>query len=223
MIGYVDATDEMFGIIYGVLADNQWNAKFGYNIDVRWPGTPKAAKPDPSRLWARVSKQVVKETQTSLANVSGERNFTTIGLLFVQLFCPRNQPQSLDNGRLVAVAIEAAFRNQSPSGEIWFLNEAIRELAETDESYPITVVTEFQYDTLNPFNEVIQAGGSVFSQRTVTPIDATHYAIGGSPTSVMWFVDGLAQSQPDQFSYAGGIITMTYVPSAGAELIAIGE
>jgi hypothetical protein len=222
MIGYIDATDEMFGVIYGVLADTQWNTKFGYTIDVRWPGTPKAAKPDPSRLWARVSKQIVKEQQTSLANVSGERNFTTIGLLFVQLFCPRNQPQSLDDGRLVAVALEAAFRNQSPSGEIWFLNEAIRELAETDESYPITVQTEYQYITLNPFNELVE-GGSVFSQRTVTVIDSTHYQIGGSPTSVLWFVDGLAQSEPDQFSYLNGIVTMTYVPSVNATFLAIGE
>lgn len=148
MIGYVDATDEMFGIIYGVLSDAQWNTKFGYTIDVRWPGIAKENKPDPSKLWARVSKQVVKEQQSSLANVQGERNFTTIGLLFTQLFCPRNQPATLDNGRMVAVALEQALRQSSPSGEIWFLNQAIRELPETDENYPITVVTEYNYQTM---------------------------------------------------------------------------
>ena len=150
MIGYIDATDEMFGIINAVLTDAKWHTALGYDIDTRWPGDAVAAKPSMVQLWARVSKQVVKDAQDSLANAEGERNYETVGLLYVQLFCPRNQPATLDNGRLVAIDLQKAFRKQSPSGEIWFLNQAIRELAETEENYPIQVVTEYRYNTLDP-------------------------------------------------------------------------
>lgn len=150
MIGYIDATDEMFGIIFGVLSSSTVHDLLSYDMDIRWPGKPVATKPDPTKLWARVSKQIVTDSQSSLANDGQQREFDATGLLYVQLFCPKNQPASLENGRTVAVALQQAFRKQSPSDEIWFRNQAIRELPETDENYPINVITEFQYTSLDP-------------------------------------------------------------------------
>lgn len=224
MIGYLDATDEMYGVIKSVLLDDtRWPLLLGYTMDVRWPGDALGTKPDMTRLWARVSKQVVKDSQSALANANGQRVFETIGLLYVQLFCPRNQPATLQNGSNIAVAMQAAFREQSPSGEIWFLNQAIREMPETPENYPITVVTEFRYKVLDPIGGLTGAG--VLSQRTVTGVvDGVNkvFVISGSPVSLLWFIDGLCQ-RLDQYSYVDGIVTTVAAPTMGSELLAIGE
>ncbi len=223
MIGYIDATDEMFGVINGVLTDTRWHALLGYNIDTRWPGDAVPAKPSMVEMWARVSKQVVTDSQACLANANGERKFKTNGLLFVQLFCPRNQPATLENGRQVAIALQKEFRKQSPSGEISFRNQMIREI-ETDENYPINVSTEFEYFTLDPIN--VLKGEGMLRQRTVTRIDANHFSIGDAPANLIsWNVDGLEQSlfDPTQYSYADGIVTTVDAVAMDSTLIAIGE
>lgn len=149
MIGYQAAIDEMFGIVKATLVDDTGiQTLLGYTMDVRWPMDALPNKPDITRLWAKVSKQTVTDKQACLTNVNGVRVFETRGLLYVQLFCPRDQPAALTQGNVAASNMQAAFRKQSPSGEIWFYDQAIRELPETPENYPINVVTSFYYRTL---------------------------------------------------------------------------
>lgn len=145
---YSAAVDEVFGMVNGVLTGAAATL-LGYTPDIRWPGVPKEAVPDKTKLWARVSLQIVTDTQTALANANGQRMFTANGLLFVQLFCPRNQPESIDNGRSIATDLQTVFRTNGISGEVWFTQAKFVELPETDESYPINFSTRLQYRTIS--------------------------------------------------------------------------
>jgi len=146
-IQYTAAIDELLGMI-----KTAWDAGAlsiaGYEPEIRWPGNPIGTKPDMTKYWGRPSTQIVLDGQSSLANDQGLRRYQAQGLLYFQLFCPRNVADSLENGRLLAEVIRTAFREGSPSGDLWFRNQKIVELPETDESYPINVVVEFLYDTL---------------------------------------------------------------------------
>lgn len=147
---YIAAKDELFGIVKAVFDDAKWVALLGYVIDVRWPEVARASKPDFTKQWARVSAQSVSDGQATLSNVQNTKVFEAVGLLYVQLFCPRNMPASQENGLLIASDLQAAFRKQSPTGELWFRNQKISELPPTEDSYPINVQTDFQYRTLQP-------------------------------------------------------------------------
>lgn len=151
-ITYDQALDEIYGIAKAVFDDSQWPTLFGYTLDIRYQGVPKASKPDMQKLWVRVSSQIVGDGQASLTNVQGARMYEAHGLLFIQLFCPRNVGGSLDKGMKLAMALQNAFRKPSPSNEIWFEGtpgQVIRVLPETEESYPVNVVVAFRYQTLN--------------------------------------------------------------------------
>lgn len=145
-ITYQDAKDEVFGIVKSVINAKQTSV-FGYTVDVRYPGAPKASQPDTTKLWARVSSQIVTDAQTALGNNGGIKLYEAVALLYVQLFAPRNVGASSDNCTILAEFIRSEFRKASPSGNVWFLNQQIRELPETDTSYPVNVVVEFRYHT----------------------------------------------------------------------------
>lgn len=144
---YSDAIDELFGIVEAVFVSAPITALFG-TIDVRWQGVGIASQPDRTKVWARVSTQMVTDMQIALAQNANKNLYEATGLLYVQLFCPRNVATSMENGRTLALAMRNAFRKQSPSGEIWFRNQVITELPETTDFYPITVKTEYRYKTI---------------------------------------------------------------------------
>lgn len=142
------AIDEMFATANNVFTGYAATL-LGYAPDVRWPGVPLGTQPDKSRLWARVSTQIVTDEQASLANAQGIQLYAATGLLHIQLFCPRNVGASIDNGRLVAEALQNAFRLQSTSGEIWYSKQKAFELPEAEENYPINVSVQFYYKTIS--------------------------------------------------------------------------
>lgn len=149
-ISYQEAKDEVFGRANVVLTNGDTNALLGYLPDVRWQGVPKANKPDEDKLWARVSSQIVTDAQAALANANGNRLYEAGGLLYVQLFCPKGNADMPTDGVILAEALQAAYREQSDSSEIWYRNQRILELPETADNYPINVVVEFRYKTLQP-------------------------------------------------------------------------
>lgn len=143
---YHDAVDSIFGTAKTVF-DGYATTLLGYAPDVRYPGVPNANKPDKSKLWARCSSQIVTDVQASLSNVNNISFFFADGLFYIQLFCPRNVGGSIDKGRLIAEALQKAYRASPLSGEMWYSKVKIVELAETEENYPINVSGEYQYKT----------------------------------------------------------------------------
>lgn len=145
---YAQALDSMFASVKATL-DASGMSLVGYKPDTRWPGVPIASPPDKTKLWARVSVQIATDGQAALANFQGITLYEAMGLLYVQLFCPRNLAASLPNGRLVAIALQATFRSLGATGDIWYRNAKFVELPETDDNYPVTFSTVFEYNTLS--------------------------------------------------------------------------
>lgn len=144
---YSAAVDAMFALALSVLTGFA-AGELGYAPDVRFAGVPKSNPPDKTKLWARITSEVITDRQASLANANGVSIFEASGLLFVQIFCPRNVGGSLPIGRLIGAQLQNAFRNNGSSGEIWYTAAKLKELPEDSSSYPILFSTRFYYKTL---------------------------------------------------------------------------
>lgn len=141
-----DAIDELFGSVKQVFDAS--TSFISYIPDLRWPGNPIGGKPDDSKVWGRASQQHVVDQQASLSSASGKTLYEATGLLYVQIFTPRNRPESPELGRKLAVALQTKFRAQSDSGELWYRNGRILDLPEVAKNYRINFVVEFKYKTL---------------------------------------------------------------------------
>lgn len=141
-----DVIDELFGSVKQVFDAS--TSFIGYIPELVWPGNPIGNKPDNSKYWGRASQQHVTDQQSALANADGLKLYEATGLLYVQVFCPRNQAESPELGRKLALALQTRFREQSDSAEVWFRNARVLELAETAKNYPINFVVTFTYKTI---------------------------------------------------------------------------
>lgn len=147
-INYADAIDEMFGTVKAV-NDALSTGILGYVPELRYQSVALGTKPAMDKVWLRASQMNVTEDQVSLSDVNETRMFETIGLLNVQVFCPRDVASSIENGRALAGVLRDAFRQQSKSGEIWYRKQKMVELPETADNYPINVIVEFRYKTIH--------------------------------------------------------------------------
>jgi len=145
VITYEEAIDEIFGIFNAAWLDNS-AAVVGYVPEVRWPGVEEPEKPDLSKFWARVSQQTVIEGQSSLRNGDAGQRYTTDGLVFVQIFCPKSDSLGMTNGRKLAIIARNSFRGNATSGQVWFRNARINELPPEENWYRFNVVAEYEYD-----------------------------------------------------------------------------
>jgi hypothetical protein len=153
------AIDEIYGVVKDVV-DNESAAIVGYVPEVRWPGNPENVKPDPTKVWLRVSIKTVTDAQSSLASGDdGSKRYTNVSLLFVQVFAPRSlfamqanaTPVNLQSvGRELAYAIRDRFRRNdaSPSGAIWYRDQKAVDAPPEPDYYPVLVTVTFQFDTI---------------------------------------------------------------------------
>ena len=145
---YSNAIDEINAEFW-----NSWNSDktvfiVGYVPDVRWQGVEEPSLPDGSKFWARVSIQTVFEEQTSLAGNESKKRYTSSGLVFVQIFCPKSNAQANEFGKKLSEVARNAFRGKSTAGAVWFRNVRINELSPEDLFYRFNVVAEFEYDEI---------------------------------------------------------------------------
>ena len=144
MISYQAAIDEMFAKFY--TAWQTLDVGLGYVPETRWQGIEVANEPDKSKYWVRVSQQTVDENQSTFRQGSSGRRFTTEGLIFVQLFCPKSDSQAMTTGRKLATIARDAFRAVDSSDNIWFRNSRIVELSPENEWRRFNIVAEYEYD-----------------------------------------------------------------------------
>lgn len=124
-------------------------AVVGYVPEIRWPGVEDSTKPDGSKFWARISTQTVTEEQTGFGVCPTETNAmrtTAFGLVFVQLFCPKNVDTSFEFGKLLAKLVRSAYRGRKTVNGVWFRNVRINELSAEDLWHRFNVIAEYEYD-----------------------------------------------------------------------------
>jgi hypothetical protein len=145
---YQQAADEMYGLLKAA-----WDAGAAALNDgalplIRWPYQFEDKKAPVTDVWARVSRQTVREGQSSFRNGEFGRTYTSDGLLFVQIFAPLNDAAAGRKLQSLAVLARDTFRGQTTAGGIWFRNGRIQEIPNDAKSYQIKVVTEYQYDEI---------------------------------------------------------------------------
>jgi hypothetical protein len=117
----------------------------GYVPEIVWPLTD--SKPDSSKIWARVSTQTVFEAQGALGqvNASGQRDYQSSGLVFVQMFFPK-VPANVAISRQIAKLARDAFRAQN--ADVWFRNARIRELEDENGMLRFNATAEYEFNEL---------------------------------------------------------------------------
>lgn len=146
-VEYDAAIDEMYALFNLAWLANS-AAIAGYVPEVRWPNIEEPSKPDGSKFWARVSSQTVGEPQGGMGacETPYEKRYEAYGLLFVQIFCPKENARSMELGRLLAKLARNAYRGKSTPGGVWFRNVRIQELADEAMFHRFNVVAEYEYD-----------------------------------------------------------------------------
>ena len=145
---YGEAVDEIFGI-FKTAWDAGSSAIAGYIPEIRWQGVEQPGKPGNDKFWVRVSQQTVTDAQSTLRNGSCGQRYTITGLVFVQLFCPKSDSESMDKGRRLSVVTRDSFRGNSTSGKVWFRNARIIELEPERDFRRFNVSAEYKYDEIN--------------------------------------------------------------------------
>lgn len=145
MTEYEEAIDEMFAL-FNIAWQAGTSSIVSYIPEIQWPGVEPAVKQDASKYWCRVSQRTVSEEQSCLKNSEGVTTYTAEGNVFIQLFCPRSDSQSMQLGRKLAVVARNAFRGKTTSGKVWFRNCRIKELDPEEKYNRFNVVCDYQYD-----------------------------------------------------------------------------
>ena len=126
---------------------------FGYTPQVRWPFVAEPDKPDNTKIWFRVSSQIVEEQQSTLSTcegLPGQKRYETTGLLFIEMYMPKMVREAGVKGIDAAIIIRDTFRN-APSGEagITYYRARINDgILPEEQFYRLNVVTEFEYDEI---------------------------------------------------------------------------
>jgi hypothetical protein len=151
MIEYDQANDEINALFLA-----KWNAESaaiaGYIPAIEWQGVTQRDAPDGSKFWVRVSKQNVFEEQSTLSTceaLPGQKRYTSSGLVFVQLFCPKSYQRSFEIGQTLAKLARDSFRGKSTDGGIWFRNVRINELPPEELYQRFNVIADFEYDEIS--------------------------------------------------------------------------
>lgn len=147
---YDEAIDEIYGLLYAAWQSSTASIA-GYVPAIRWAGKEEPEKPDGSLFWARCSASNVVEPQTSLSNCveqPGNSRYTPVGVVIVQLFCPKSDATAMEKGRLLAQVARNAFRGKTTPGKVWFRNARIHEIEPEDLFYRLNIIAEYEYDEI---------------------------------------------------------------------------
>lgn len=149
-IEYVGAIDDIYGAFL-----TAWNANSaaiaGYVPTVYYQGVQPDSPPDSSKIWCRISHDIVLEQQTTLSNCEGapnQKRYTTTGLVFVQVFGPKEDAEVWLKMQKLAKVARNAYRGKSTPGRVWFRNARIKPLADEELYKRFNVIAEFEYDEL---------------------------------------------------------------------------
>ena len=149
----VDARYEML-----TLFEDAWpDATAGildYTPQATYQGVILKEPVDESKYWVRVSLKSADSRQTSFVDSEAAektaREYTTIGVLFVQVFAPMSEVDGYENGLKLAQAAQRIFQNAETSSSVWFRNVRIKDdLGDDGKSWLFNTVADYSFGQLN--------------------------------------------------------------------------
>jgi len=144
---YNEARDQMFALFEAAWQANA-PAIATYEPEIRWQGRERQEVPASDQFWCRVSAQSVSETQSTLSDCveePGRKRYTSSGLIFVQLFGPKEE-EDYEKLEQLAIVARNAFRGKTTPGKVWFRNARINTIPEEVDFYRLNAVAEYEYD-----------------------------------------------------------------------------
>lgn len=146
-ITYLEAEDEVFGVFNVAWNEAVTAAGLSYVPQVVFPDIAVGA-PDASQVYVEVYFQVVTENQTAMAQQNGQNVYQSTALFNAQIFAPKQDPTALRIIKIIGEALKDAFRVPSPSGEVWFRNQRLSQVAGNATRNQVNVVTNCVYKTI---------------------------------------------------------------------------
>lgn len=149
-IQYDDAIDEMKSQFWLAWSADT-TAIVGYVPETRWQNNEKPDKPDNAKFWVRVSVLNAGEAQSTLSNCVGEpgkKRYTSAGLVYIQLFCPKTVVNADKLGQQLSKVARNAYRGKKTAGGIWFRNVRIIPVNAEELFYRFNIIAEYEYDEL---------------------------------------------------------------------------
>lgn len=96
--------------------------------------------------WATVFLQHSAGFQSTLTGVQGERTFSRLGFVTVQVFTPIGK--GLHKAYELAKLVSDAYEGAATPGGVWFRNVKLNEAGQDGEFYQLNVIIEFSYDEI---------------------------------------------------------------------------
>lgn len=84
--------------------------------------------------------------QATLCGEIGQRTFTRLGYITVQIFSP--VARGLHEARALAKVVTDAYEGFSTPGGVWFRNVRMNEVGREGDNFQVNVVAEFRYDEI---------------------------------------------------------------------------
>lgn len=112
--------------------------------EIRWKGVEEPALP--KEPFVRFTMQEVIEGQTTLRDGENGQRYTNEGLIFVQVFVPRDNDTPAELLRKLSQTAKRAFRGRALPGGIWFRRVRVNELEPENKWYRNNVIAEYRYD-----------------------------------------------------------------------------
>jgi hypothetical protein len=107
--------------------------------------TSKAVPSDQSTKWVRIQVKHASGERASLGRMDGKTKETQGGLIFIEIYTPRND--GLQSSDTLSAAFADALRKFSDK-EIWIRNVVGTEIGEDGSWFRSDVQAEFQYDLI---------------------------------------------------------------------------
>lgn len=125
-----------------------WRANAGAIVggdppEVRFYGVEEARIPETS--FVRFIMQPVTDTQSSFRQTDGQR-FAAEGLIYIQLFVLRTDPQAYEHCRGLAVLAQKRLRRAVDC--VWFKNVRINDAPAEHKFLRQNVIAEYRYDEI---------------------------------------------------------------------------
>lgn len=133
---------------------NVWNdlvpqtGSFAYVPEIRYQGNIYG-EPDRSKYWCRLSTVTIRAEQATLATDVGDpgkRRYKVRGLIFAQIFAPRQEMGAWENASKLAKVAQTAFRNYPSQLNVWFNNATIENLEPEDNWVRWNCSASFTFD-----------------------------------------------------------------------------
>ncbi len=121
----------------------------GYTPEIRMPRVVHSMPINPAVHWGRLSIQSVMASQAAFCGYgNGAKKYQESGLVFIQLFGPRNEVEAAEQQDRLAQIARAAFRGISLPGKVWFRNARINNVPDESEMLRLNVVADYYYNEI---------------------------------------------------------------------------